>query len=219
MKEITYKQLWEQIEKSIVEVEKSLSPDEKERLRFHRTYGENSKQEVWDEYIAIRDTLKSRCYSSQEASKQKEIRIDHHKIAACFCNVLINKKMFSFDIDDAISQGMLLSNYRLAYTVSLSIIYSYMLEMYASSQLANKDDVLQKLINQKTLIAPATSVKHDQYHIGRIKTLAINDFYGVEFDLLSYSDMMYWVEHYNRQLLEKGKDVNITPYDPDSSLQ
>ena len=59
-----------------------------------------------------------------------------------------------------------------------------------------------RLAEQGMLLVPQTSPGHDEYHDGRIHTLALNDIYGNTFDLLTYSDMMFWIEYYNRQKLE-----------------
>ena len=50
-------------------------------------------------------------------------------------------------------------------------------------------------------IFPPTNPGHDSYPYGRIKALALNDIYGIDFDLLAYADMMYWIEDYNKTLL------------------
>ena len=50
---------------------------------------------------------------------------------------------------------------------------------------------------------PETNPGHDSYVLGRIKTLALNDIYGNDFDVLTYADMLFWIEKYNRKLLEK----------------
>lgn len=215
MKDKTYEWIWRTIENSMTQIEDALNEAEKSRLHFRKTYGSKSEEVVWDEYVRIRDSLKKRCYSKKD-QRADNILIDHHKIASCFCNVLISKKMFAFDIDNDISHAMLLSNYLLAYQVSLQIIYYYLSEFYISSNIPNKNEIVNKLKTQKTLFVPKTTIKHDPYNIGRVKTLALNDYYGIEFDLLCYADMMYWIEHYNRQILEN--QIELTPYDPDHPL-
>ena len=151
---------------------------------------------ILNEYRIVRDELKRKCYSE---SNRFNSRIDQHKIAACFCKALIQKKVFSFIVNDNISSKMLLSNYELAYTVSLRIIYIYLIDYYI---LQNSIDCLNKLIKQECLLVPETTESHDAYHEGRMKTLALNDYYGIPFDLLTYADMMYWIEYYNRQIIE-----------------
>ena len=90
-------------------------------------------------------------------------------------------------------------NYELAYTVSLGFIYATLIAQYKN---IGREDFAEKLLQQKTLIVPKTSLGHDEYHDGRIHTLALNDIYGNTFDILTYSDMMFWIEYYNRQMIE-----------------
>ena len=106
---------------------------------------------------------------------------------------------------------MLLSNYELAYIVSLRIIYIYLIAYYIK---IDQKQFADKLISQKNLKVPQTTITHDGYNEGRIKTLALNDFYGIEFDILTYSDMMYWIEYYNRQLIEAKIEI-----EPDNPLE
>lgn len=195
MKNATYDWIWGQIEKSIVDIEAQFDSMEKDSFNFSRTYGDKTKYIVRDQYKIVRNDLKLKCYADQTTDN----KIDQHKIASCFCKALIQKKVFSFIVNDNISQNMLLSNYKLAYIVSLRIIYIYLIEYYYRSGQSN---LAERLMDQKTLIVPETTETHDGYNTGRIKTLAINDYYGIEFDLLTYADMMYWIEHYNRQLIE-----------------
>lgn len=117
-----------------------------------------------------------------------------------------------FDATDDAPIEMLRSNYALAYNISLQIVYFYLLDYYLRH---GPKDCYDKLQKQESLIPPPTTVKHDTYHLGRIKTLALNDYYGIEFDLLNYSSAMYWIELYNRQLLEERYIVDPMNLDDD----
>ena len=57
------------------------------------------------------------------------------------------------------------------------------------------------------LIMPKTTDEHDRFNLGRIKKLVLNDIFLENFDILSYSDMLYWIELFNIMLLE-GKDIS-----------
>lgn len=204
MKTSTFDWIWTQVEDSIKSIEANFSEDKRNRWNFHLTYGTSTKAVVKAEYDAIRDRLKSRCYSKHIDKKLR--RIDHHKIAACLCLALLNKKVFSFCIDDEIPDMMLLSNYDLAYTASLRMLYFHMIDAY--EQLGDEDALrfAKTLRKNGRLIPPETAMSHDQYHLGRVKMLAYNDFYHIEFDLLCYADMMFWIEFYNRQCIEGKVD-------------
>ena len=62
-------------------------------------------------------------------------------------------------------------------------------------------DLLNKLEEQQTIIFPKTNIGHDSYAIGRIKSLALNDVCKLDFDLLNYADMLFWIEEYNKDYL------------------
>ena len=192
----TYEYIWERIERKIKKVQSQFSKEICERFHFDLTYGDNTKETIRVQYEKIRDDLKLKCYRS---SVHKEDLLDHHKIAACFCKALLQKKIFCFDVNDNTPMAMLRSNYVLAYTASLQIVYYYLADYYREF---GPEECYSILLKKKTLEGPPTTVKHDSFHLGRIKTLALNDYYGIELDLLSYSCIMYWIEHYNRQLLE-----------------
>lgn len=95
-------------------------------------------------------------------------------------------------------------NAKLVYDVSISFIYLNLVYTYLK-----KDNIkiVQKLLSIRKLEFPATTQGHDEYNVGRYKTIALNDVFGNEFDILIYSDMMYCIEFYNRQILE----AKITP--------
>ncbi len=33
--------------------------------------------------------------------------------------------------------------------------------------------------------------------------MALNDMYAIDFDILTYADMLYWIEKYNKEELQK----------------
>lgn len=127
-------------------------------------------------------------------------RIDIHKVAACFASVLIEDKVFDFSIKEGITDDIFLLNAKLAYNVSLDIIMMSLVYHYIK---CGNEDIANKILEKGYLCVPITSNGHDEYNIGRIKTIALNDVFENEFDILTYSDMMFWIEHYNRQIYEQ----------------
>lgn len=204
----TYNWLWEKIEKQIADIESSLDSKEKRKFHFKIIHGSKTKQVLLDEYNAVKKGLKTRCYSNETGIGESDNLIDYHKIAACFCCALINKKVFSFKIEDDIQPKMLMSNYILAYHVSIMIIYYCLLAFYIESP--NYSKQAQDLRDARTLFTPHTS--HESYNEGRIKVLANNDFYGIGFNILTYSDMLFWLEHFTRQNLENNIDIKPFPF-------
>lgn len=208
MKKYIFDWLWNQIEASIVDIENRINCKFEDEWNFRRRYhGNEARNIIYQEYENVKKRLKSCVYRNNTGSRL----IDHHKIAACFCNAFLNKKMFVFDMDDNIPAEILLSNYQLAYTVSLRIIFIFLVERYLSSDDPNMRELAQTLLDHKMLAVPETTRTHDEYHLGRIKTLALNEYYHIDFDILGYAATMFWIEYYNRQILESGQFEESKP--------
>lgn len=202
MKIETFEWIWEQIQETIDEIINRFdSSDLGASFDFRLLHGKETKNVIKNRYIEIRDELKRMCYP---AAKFDEARLDQHKLAACFCKAIIDKKVFAFDINDQTPEEMIRSNYELAYISGLRIVQIYMMDYY-SYHYGEDSEYLRWLNREKGLYGPRTT--HDSYHLGRIKTLALNDYYGIEFDVLTYADMMFWIEYYNRQKIENKIDI------------
>jgi hypothetical protein len=126
----------------------------------------------------------------------EDCKIDIHKVAACFASVIMQYQIIEFEIDENTTDDMYLSNARLAYSVSLAIIKDHLIYKYQ-----DHPDILTELL-EKNLRMPETSDGHDEFSLGRIKTLMLNDIFLGKFDVLSYSDMLFWVELFNIMILE-----------------
>lgn len=205
MKDETFEIVWKQVDETAQAICHRLKSEGHD---FRFVYQDRGKKVIRKEYDRIRMELKKRCYELSTDWDNDRHLIDHHKIAACFCKALITKKLFVFHMDESISEDMLRSNYELAYTVSLRIIYDYLVESY---KYEGKTDLKDALLAQKCLQVPETTPSHENYNLGRIKALALNDFYKVDFDLLAYSNTMFWIEHYNRQILTGKIAVDFPP--------
>lgn len=209
MQRETYDYLWDRFEECMVKVENSFSDKIKSEFDFHRAHASSAYKEViLRQYENIRDDLKKILY--QNDSDLNDRRLDQHKIAACFSSAFIIQKAFVFSINNSTPRKMIRSNYELAYRAGLAVIYLFLLDYYRNSDPA----VLDKILNTKKLFVPETTQKHDEFNLGQIKRLALTDYYGKDLDLLGYSDMFYWIEHYNRQRLEMN--VEIIPYSVDN---
>lgn len=157
------------------------------------------KEKILKSYEKKRDELKS-SYHFDDGDKPEERKIDCHKIAACFAAVIYEEKIFSYDLSKDVTDDVFLANARLAYYVSLGILYINLVYQYGCN---HKREIANKLLEQKRLKVPPTNPGHDPYNVGREKTLALNETFGNGFDILTYSDMMFWIEYYNRQILEQ----------------
>ena len=102
------------------------------------------------------------------------------------------------------------SNYALAFHVSVNIM-SFFLQAYYEKiyDSMGNDDYLKRFQNLERIHFPTTTEGHDTYTIGRIKAMSMRDILDKEFDMLAYADMLFWIEFYNRQLIEK--QVNLKP--------
>ena len=200
MKNETFKYIWNEIIlKTINSFEMLFTEEEKNRYRFRISRLNKSERKVFSDYNSIKCHLKNNYYDATKKNQDLKNRIDNHKIAACICCSLLRNKIFSFDVYENMPKRMFTINYELAYTVSLGFIFATLVAQYKN---IGRDDLANKLLQQGTLIVPETSFGHDEYHDGRIHTLALNDIYGNTFDILTYSDMMFWIEYYNRQVIE-----------------
>lgn len=200
MDKASFDYIWDEIiEKTIEKVNNMMSYEDKNRYCFKVRDRFQLKNGIEKDYNSIKNQLKRYYYDSSN-EENNDNRIDNHKIAACLCYSLIQNKVFAFDVKNGMSKEMFLSNYKVAYYVGLQEIYVMLLAQYKKM---GESGYYSKLLNQGELVVPNTSEGHDEYHEGRIRTLALNDMYGNTFDVLTYSDMMFWIEYYNRQVIEK----------------
>lgn len=204
MRDETFKYIWDEIVlKTIDSFEGLFTEEEKSRYQFTIRKLNTIEKKVFSDYNSIKVHLKSNYYDTTKSDQDLKNRIDNHKIAACICCSLLQNKIFNFEVYDNMPKRMFTINYELAYTVSLGFIFITLVAQYKN---IGRDDLANKLLQQKTLVVPETSFGHDKYHDGRIHTLALNDIYGNTFDILTYSDMMFWIEYYNRQMIEDTLD-------------
>ena len=158
------------------------------------------KKAILKDYLYIRDVIKKNYYSNDEnGSENGDGLIDNHKIAACICWSVLKNKPFKFELRENMPVEMYVSNYEVAYTASVGFIYCMLIAQYRFNGYTKFAEQLEK---NGRLLVPKTSLSHDGYSVGRIHALALNDMYGNQFDLLAYADMMFWIEFYNRQLIE-----------------
>ena len=207
----TYDYIWTNvIEPNIAELFKMVQQKTNDSS-FKQKNIEEVKSEIINRYEVKRDRLKELYHYDNNIQEDK--LIDCHKIAACFASVLFDYKVFSYEINPGLTDDVFLANARLAYRVSLGIIYLSLLYHYKKS---GNEPIVGQLQSMPQLEVPPTSHGHDEYNLGREKTIVLNDVFNNEFDVLTYSDMMFWIEYYNRQLLEK--EITPKPFDFENGL-
>lgn len=210
LKDITYEYIWRNIiEPNIIEIrDKAKNSSVSCDLKMEEL--SKVKNKIFDSYEKKRDRLKL-LYHFDDGTEDR--RIDCHKIAACFAAVIFEDKVFSYKISREVTDDIYLANARLAYCVSLGIIFTNLLFQYKYNQ---KDDIVSELLKKQRLEVPPTNPGHDPYNLGREKSLALNNMFDNEFDILTYSDMMFWIEYYNRQILENT--ISPKPFDANEDL-
>lgn len=109
-------------------------------------------------------------------------------------------RVFDYNELTPMDMSVFYSNYTLAFLTGIHILYLCMLSDYEKNGEKELADLLKK---QATFIFPETNKGHYEYLQGRVKTLALNDLYAIDFDILTYADMLYWIEKYNKEELQK----------------
>lgn len=199
---MTYEYIWrEVVYPNIRQLLKEISASDIEKFEITVLNEEILKKNVFSNYEKKKNRLKE-IYHFDNGENDR--RIDIHKIAACFASVLIEDKVFKFSIKEGLTDDIFLLNAKLAYNVSLDILLMSLVAYYIE---CGNEDIASKILEKGCLYVPSTSKGHDEYNVGRQKTIALNDVFENEFDVLTYSDMMFWIEYYNRQKYEKKIDV------------
>lgn len=205
MNKETYDYIWRNvIEPNIAELFKTVQQATNDSSFKQKNISE-VKREIINRYKVKRDRLKELYHFDNNIQEDK--LIDCHKIAACFASVLVDYKVFSYEINQGLTDDVFLANARLAYRVSLGIIYLSLLYHYKKN---GDESIVKQLQSMQQLEVPPTTLGHDEYNLGREKTIVLNDVFDNEFDMLTYSDMMFWIEYYNRQLLEQK--ITLKPF-------
>lgn len=194
----TYDKIWEEVVCPSIERIYEECIGEGNKYSFRMRDLNKIKKGVFRDYNLIKNRLKDRYYQ-KNSEKNDESLIDAHKIAACICYSLVRNKPFSFNVEEDMPQNVFVSNYSVAYYSSIGIVYMTLIAEYL---LNDYKDYAQKLIENGKFIEPPISKNHNNYNEGRIFSLAQNDLYGNTFDVLGYADMMYWIELFNRQMIE-----------------
>lgn len=195
----TYNYLWNTEFQPLI---RDLEDQMNTRFSADRNYGfciidlEQYKKDIFDSYITIKEDLKKYFFYNSKPDVPEENLIDIHKIASCFCKAMIKNKVCKFRVDDEkIPFELILSNYTFAFFASIGILYQNMLADYRRTKYESYLELQKRYI-----VFPKTNPGHDSFALGRIKTLALNDIYGLDFDLLAFSDMFFWIEEYNKRL-------------------
>lgn len=158
-----------------------------------------NKNKLYREYDQLRTRVRTLYFDTGE---NNENLMDTHKVSACIMGALLNVHLVTFDkkvgeMDSTVAY----LNYAIAFLGGIYVQYLFLLSDYKRD---GQDELYENLKKQATFYFPDTNHGHDSYIQGRIKTLAINDICGIDFDVLTYADMIFWIEKYNKDLLIKA---------------
>lgn len=189
MKRTTFNYIWENgINKAIKDVWKDIQKYDSD---YHIHNREDKIYEtVLAEYNIARENIRNNFFY---CGVNKDKLIDIHKICSCITYAMVNVKVFSFEIKKEVPLKLLLANYTVAFLSGLYCLYLFIVSDSLRKDSKIKFEDTNKI---KTFSFPTTNPGHDSYIQGRIKTLALNDCEGIDFDLLTYADMFFWIETY-----------------------
>lgn len=223
--ERSFDYIWEKVVfPSISFVDEQMDADFKEAAGVCRAYENDSdfKEDVMEFYREKREWLKS-IYLPHE----KNPVLDEHKLGAIWCRTMLAYKPFYFDIEAAENfvekkfgtnqaKGTdpeelpnnsewftknIYSNYRVAFIVSIGIVYLYLL--YDCKEKGENlpeylRDAYEYFRERKTLRRPRTTEAHNDFETSCIIALQKNDIQNRDFDYLAYAIILFQLEHYNR---------------------
>jgi hypothetical protein len=204
MTEATFFYLWEQgIVKAAKDVVAEIIQDLQEKYKNYKVTLNTTtemRDKLYQEYHKFRKKIRQQYF---DTGKNDENLMDGHKICACITGSLLSVHLVSFDkkLKD-IPEEIFYSNYAIAFLSGIYIQYLFLLSDYKRDGDLESFNELKK---QATFYFPETNPGHDSYICGRIKTLALNDINGNDFDVLTYADMLFWIEKYNKDLINKKR--------------
>ena len=201
MNDKTFNVLWtECVEKAGIDILNVFSQRKREQYEWKCDFSSKKQEEVFSRYVKCHDLLRDRYFYGQSDPVKL---IDVHKIGACFTKAIIDSSLMSFKKSESLPWFIKCSNYALAFQVSINIMSFFLQANYDRSS----KDYYNRFVNKKMIDYPCVTKGHDTYSVGRIKALALSDINGDGFNYLGYADMLYWIEHYNRQIVEETVNV------------
>lgn len=100
------------------------------------------------------------------------------------------------------------NNFYLAFYASNRLVYEFLVDEYRRS---GQNEYAEKLISQKGFQYPPTNRGHKTYVKGQVKKLMLCEYHNVPFDLLGYAETLFWIEYYNRQVIEENIFIKQNP--------
>lgn len=193
----SFRYIWKQgIAKSAKDVFDEIPPDLRNEYSVSINISDSICQKLYNEYEEVRCMVRKKYFDTGE---DDENRIDGHKICACITGALLNIRLLDYKISNKeIPIKIVYANYEIAFLAAVYVLYLFLLSDFEHN---GETKCFDELKSQSTFVFPETNPGHDPYVQGRIKTLALNDLNGNNFDVLTYADMLFWIERYNKELI------------------
>lgn len=200
----TFGYIWKQgIAKSAQDVFDDIPFNLRKKYSVNIDISDSMCNKLYDEYEVIRCQVREKYFDTGESDENK---IDGHKICACITGALLNVRIISYEMsDENIPVRIVFANYAIAFLAAIYVMYLLLLSDFEHD---GKTECYNKLKDKATFVFPETNPGHDPYVQGRIKTLALNDMNNNDFDVLTYADMLFWIERYNKELLYKELELS-----------
>lgn len=197
MKIDTFEYIWRQgIAKAAQDVFDEISPALREKYSVRIDVSNAMCQKLYHQYEDVRFLVRKKYF---DTGKDEENKIDGHKICACITGALLNVRMINYEMpDEEMPVKVVYANYEVAFLSAIYVMYLFLL---SDLERDGKTELYEELKKQATFVFPKTNFGHDSYVQGRIKTLALNDLCGNDFDVLTYADMLFWIERYNKEMI------------------
>lgn len=173
------------------------------------------KKDLETRYRLLRKDLKEICYGNDI----DEGLLDGRKLAAILCRALIEEKAYKFDIQAAYELAKtkrselssvefniwlthnVYINYKLAYYVSLQLVYLTLLHDLISSEKSKELALNLNKIGHLHRYYPLPN--SDSFDINVIIGMARADISGKEFDMFLFAMQLYQIEMYTIEKLER----------------
>lgn len=193
----SFKYIWRQgIVKSVQDVFDEIPPALRKKHSVSIDVSDEMCRKLYGQYEKVRCLVRKKYF---DTGKDEENKIDGHKICACITGALLNVRIINYEMsDEEIPVKIVYANYEVAFLSAIYVMYLFLLSDFERD---GKMKCYDELKNQATFVFPKTNPGHDSYVQGRIKTLALNDLYGNDFDVLTYADMLFWIERYNKEMI------------------
>ena len=188
-----FEYIWEQcVDSSAADILSYYPSEEGKRWEWKYDSSDEVRNDVFTSYCSYNSQLHEKFFQGE--------RIDIHKIASCLCAALIDTAPMTCSYLKGIPRPIAMSNYLLAFHTSMALVFMNLLDEYEQKN----PGLAAKLERKGRFSFPRVTPGHDLYTMGKVKCLALNHHYDKPFDILGYADTLYWIEFYNRHIIESG---------------